>query len=46
MQAGGELDTRVPYDDLIRTDFAEKAMAEDFAGEVQRRVQEDGTAPE
>ena len=26
MQAGGELDTRVPYDDLIRTDFAEKAM--------------------
>lgn len=26
MQAGGELDNRVPYDDLVRTDFAEKAM--------------------
>lgn len=26
MQAGGELETRVPYDDIVRTDFAEKAM--------------------
>lgn len=26
MQAGGELETRVPYEDLVRTDFAEKAM--------------------
>lgn len=26
MQAGGELENRVPYEDLVRTDFAEKAM--------------------
>lgn len=26
MEAGGELDSRVPYSDLVRTDFAEKAM--------------------
>lgn len=28
MQAGGQLETRVPYDELVRTDFAEKVMNE------------------